>query len=51
MDAGDVKDTLNDALAITGVDQIKVRHRPRLLNDNGPAYVAGELRDSLKERK
>jgi hypothetical protein len=33
MDAGDVKDTLDDAIAITGVDQVKVRHRPRLLND------------------
>ena len=49
MDAGDVKDTLDDAIAITGVDQIKVRHRPRLLSDNGPAYVSGELRDSLRE--
>jgi len=51
MDAGDVKDTLDDAIAITGVDQIKVRHRPRLLSDNGPAYVSGELRDYLKERR
>ena len=51
MDAGDVKDTLDEAIAITGVDQVKVRHRPRLLSDNGPAYVSGELRDYLKERK
>ena len=51
MDAGDVKDTLDDAIAITGVDQVKVRHRPRLLSDNGPAYVSGELRDYLKERR
>ena len=48
---GDVKDTLDDAIAITGVDQVKVRHRPRLLSDNGPAYVSGELRDYLKERR
>ena len=33
MDAGDVKDTLDDAIAVTGVDQVKVRHRPRLLSD------------------
>jgi len=51
MGAGDVKDTLDDAIAITGVDQVKVRHRPRLLSDNGPAYVSGELRDYLKERR
>ena len=51
MGAGDVKQTLDDAIAITGVDQVKVRHRPRLLSDNGPAYVSGELREYLKERK
>ena len=34
MGAGDVKETLDDAIAITGVDQVKVRHRPRLLSDN-----------------
>jgi putative transposase len=51
MGAGDVKDTLDDAIAITGVDQVKVRHRPRLLRDNGPAYVSGELREFLKERQ
>ena len=37
MGAGDVKDTLDDAIMITGVDQVKVRHRPRLFSDNGPA--------------
>ncbi len=36
MAAGDVKATLDNALATTGVDQVKVRHRPRLLSDNGP---------------
>jgi putative transposase len=51
MGAGDVKETLDDAIAITGVDQVKVRHRPRLLSDNSPAYVSGELREYLKERK
>jgi transposase InsO family protein len=33
------------------VDRIKVRHRPRLLSDNGPAYLSGQLRDYLDERK
>ena len=51
MGAQDVTATLDMALALTGVDQIKVRHRPRLLSDNGPAYVSGELRQYLRERE
>ena len=50
MGSSDVTETLDRALAVTGVDQIQVRHRPRLLSDNGPAYVSGELRESLTER-
>jgi len=34
MGATDVTETLDEALAITGVDQVRVRHRPRLLSDN-----------------
>ena len=26
-------------------------HKPRLLSDNGPSYVAGELADWLKDLK
>jgi transposase InsO family protein len=33
MGATDVTETLDAAIAITGVDQIKVKHRPRLLRD------------------
>jgi putative transposase len=51
MGATDVTETLDQALAITGVDQVRVKHRSRLLSDNGPAYVSGELRDYLKKRK
>ena len=50
MGAEDVTETLDQALAVTGADQVRVRHRPRLLSDNGPAYVSGELRDYLKGR-
>jgi transposase InsO family protein len=39
----DVQDTLDVALAATGVKQVAVKHRPRLLSDNGPAYLSGEL--------
>jgi putative transposase len=51
MAATDVKDTLDQAIAMTGVDQIRVKHRPRLLSDNGPAYLSGELREYLGERR
>ena len=50
MGARDVMDTLNDALDFTGLDQIKVNHRPRLLSDNGPCYISGELADYLDNK-
>ena len=49
MSASDVADTLDDALCFTGLDQVKVRHKPRLLSDNGPCYISGELSDYLQE--
>jgi len=51
MGATDVTETLDEALATTGVDPIQVKQRPRLLSDNGSAYVSGELREYLEERK
>ncbi len=51
MGATDVTETLDEAIAITGVDQVKVKHRPRLLSDNGPAYLSSELREYLGERR
>ncbi len=50
MGATDVTETLDEAIAITGVDQVHVKHRPRLLSDNGAAYVSNELREYLGER-
>jgi len=49
MSANDVSDTLDDALSFTGLDQVKVRHKPRLLSDNGPCYISGELSDYLND--
>ncbi len=49
MTAGDVTETLDLARAATGVSRVRVSHRPRLLSDNGPAYLAAELRDYLDE--
>jgi transposase InsO family protein len=48
MSASDVTDTLDDALLFAGLDQVKVRHKPRLLSDNGPCYISGELSDYLQ---
>jgi len=43
MKAGDVTDTLELALKASGCDSARVAHRPRLLSDNGPCYIAGDL--------
>lgn len=51
MGASDVKDTLDQAIALTGVTNIPVRHCPRLLSDNGPCYLSGELKDYLKNHQ
>jgi len=50
MSAEDVKTILDLALAETGVGQVKVRHRPRLLSDNGSCYVSDELRKYLEDK-
>ena len=39
----DVTETLDLARAATGVDRVHVKHKPRLLSDNGPSYVAKDL--------
>jgi len=49
MSASDVADTLDDALSFTGLDQVKVKHKPRLLSDNGPSYISADLADYLKD--
>jgi putative transposase len=50
MRAQDVTDTLELALAASGCDQVHVLHKPRLLSDNGPSYVAGELAEYLADK-
>jgi putative transposase len=50
MAATDVKEVLDLAVERTGVTEVAVRHRPRLLTDNGPCYVSGELETYLRER-
>ena len=43
MKAGDVTDTLKMALTASGCDSARVLHKPKLLSDNGPSYIAAEL--------
>ena len=43
MRAEEVTDTLDMALTASGCGQAHVHHKPRLLSDNGPSYIAGEL--------
>ena len=47
MKAGDVTDTLELALQASDCDQVAVRHKPRLLSDNGASYISGELAEWL----
>ena len=51
MKTTDVTDTLTLALTASGCDQAHVRHKPRLLSDNGSSYVSAELADWLDERR
>ena len=50
MQARDVTETLERALAASGLDQVTVVHRPRLLTDNGSSYIAGDLAEWLESR-
>ena len=49
MAATDVMETLDMARELSGIDQVRVRHRPRLLSDNGPCYLSHDLEAYLSE--
>jgi transposase InsO family protein len=51
MQASDVTETLERALAASGLDQVTIVHRPRLLSDNGSSYVSGDLARWLGSQK
>jgi len=51
MGSEDVKETLEIALEKTGLQQVKVKHRPRLLSDNGPCYISNALKDYLQQNQ
>ena len=50
MATSDVEETLELALEKSGLEKVRVRHRPRLLSDNGPAYLSKELKQFLKRK-
>jgi putative transposase len=51
MAASDVTETLELALKASGCSTARVRHRPRLLSDNGPGFIAAELARWLDEKR
>ena len=51
MRAEDVTETLDMALEASGCASASVKHRPRLLSDNGPSYIAEELADYISAKK
>ena len=48
MRASDVTETIELALTASGCDQAVVRHKPRLLSDNGSCYISGDLAEWLE---
>ena len=48
MGSADVEQTLQMAVEKTGVARIQVQHRPRLLSDNGSAFISGALAQFLR---
>ena len=50
MRVDDVTDTLEMALQASGCDTANVVHKPRLLSDNGPSYVARDLAAWLDDK-
>ena len=48
MSSDDVKELLDEAVALTGVTGVPVRYRPRLLSDNGPCYMAKGLAEWME---
>ena len=46
----EVKETVEDAIARTGVDHVQIWQRPKLLTDNGPCFISGEFGEYLEDK-
>jgi transposase InsO family protein len=51
MSALDVQETLQIALDKTRLEHVQVRHRPRLLSDNGSCYLSKDLKSFLDSKR
>jgi transposase InsO family protein len=51
MKTEDVKQTIDEAISVSGVEQPRIYHRPRLLSDNGSCYISKELKEYLSKKK
>jgi len=51
MSTDDVKQTLDIARKNSGFNNVKVKHRLRLLSDNGPCYISKELSNYLAKHE
>ena len=50
MSTDEVKETVEDAIARTGVDHVQIWQRPKLLTDNGPCFISGEFGEYLEDK-
>lgn len=51
MGTGDVTELLDSAIEKTGIHDVSIRHRPRLLSDNGPCFISKELQEYLRDHE
>ena len=51
MATDDVQKILDKAIAFTGVNRVKAKHKPRLLSDNGPCYLSKQLAAFMEDRE
>jgi putative transposase len=50
MAASEVTEVIEEAIALSGVKHVHIVNRPRLLSDNGPAFISRELGEYLDDR-
>ena len=50
MTANDVTRLLDSAIEKVDVSHVNIIHKPRLLSDNGPCYLSGDLKEYMSER-